>query len=62
MRTPRLLVGGLAVVAGSVFFLQGIGLLPGSYMTGDPKWAWIGGAIAVGGLGLIAWTWRSAQR
>jgi hypothetical protein len=62
MRTLRLLVGGLAVLAGGVFFLQGIGVLPGSYMTGDPTWAWIGGGLVIIGLGVLAWTWRGAAR
>ena len=58
MRTPRIIVGALAALAGGVFFLQGIGVLPGSYMTGDPTWAWIGGALVIGGLGLVAWSRR----
>jgi hypothetical protein len=58
MRTLPLLIGALAIVAGSVFFLQGIGILPGSYMTGDPTWAWIGGVLVLGGLGLIAYRLR----
>ena len=61
MRTLPLLIGVLAIVTGSVFFLQGIGILPGSYMTGDPTWAWIGGVMALGGLGLIVWAWRNAS-
>jgi hypothetical protein len=38
------ILGGLIFLAGLVWFLQGINLLPGSYMTGDPQWA-INGAI-----------------
>jgi hypothetical protein len=33
-------------LAGLVFFLQGINVLPGSYMSGDPKWA-VNGAIGI---------------
>jgi MYXO-CTERM domain-containing protein len=58
MRTIWLVIGTLAIVAGSVFLLQGLGVLARSYMSGDPKWAWIGGAMALGGLGLVAWTRR----
>jgi hypothetical protein len=36
----------LVFLAGLVWFLQGINILPGSYMTGDPQWA-VNGAIAV---------------
>jgi LPXTG-motif cell wall-anchored protein len=51
-------MGALAMLAGAVFFLQGINVLPGSYMTGDPKWAWIGGALVVGGALLVGWSRR----
>jgi hypothetical protein len=61
MRTPRLVIGGLAVLAGAVFFLQGIGVLPGSYMTGDRTWAWIGGALVIGGIGVIVWARRTSR-
>ena len=46
MKTFLKIVGGLIFLAGLVFFLQGINILPGSYMTGDPQWA-INGAIAI---------------
>jgi uncharacterized membrane protein len=42
----------LVFLAGLVWFLQGVNILPGSYMTGNPQWA-INGAIAMG-LGGIA--------
>lgn len=49
----------LLVLAGVVFFLQGINILPGSFMTGDPQWAINGGImIAVGG----AILWRANRR
>jgi hypothetical protein len=33
------IVGVLLVVSGSVWFLQGINVLPGSFMTGQIRWA-----------------------
>jgi uncharacterized membrane protein HdeD (DUF308 family) len=39
-------VGVLLVVSGSVWFLQGINVLPGSFMTGQIRWA-VYGSIAV---------------
>ncbi len=37
---------GMLILAGIVWFLQGVNILPGSYMTGDPQWA-INGGIAI---------------
>ena len=56
----RYLVGVLAVAAlltGGTFFFQGIGVLPGSFMTGRAEWAFIGAAfVGVAVLGLwLAW-------
>jgi hypothetical protein len=45
-------VGGLVLLAGAVFAGQGLGYIPGSYMTGDIKWFWIGSAMVVVGLAL----------
>jgi len=42
------------VIAGSVFFLQGIGLLGGSSMSGSTLWAVLGPLIALAGLALVA--------
>ena len=36
----------LLMLAGGTWTLQGVNILPGSYMTGDPQWA-INGAITV---------------
>jgi len=42
---------GLAVaVVGAVFTLQGIGVLGGSFMSGDATWAVIGVAMVVVGI------------
>jgi hypothetical protein len=46
MKTVLKILGVLIFLAGGVWFLQGINILPGSYMTGDPQWA-INGAIAM---------------
>lgn len=44
----------LLVALGAVWFLQGIGVLGGSVMTGVTIWAWIGGACVVAGGVLLA--------
>ena len=41
-------------LAGAVFAGQGLGYIPGSVMTGDIKWFWIGSAMVVVGL-VMAW-------
>jgi uncharacterized membrane protein (GlpM family) len=45
-------------LAGLVFFLQGINILPGSYMTGDPQWAINGAILMVIASGLFWFTRR----
>jgi hypothetical protein len=40
------IVGVIAVLMGSIWFLQGINVLPGSFMTGQTQWA-VYGACAV---------------
>lgn len=47
-------MGVLVVLAGAVFAGQGLGYIPGSIMTGDIKWFWIGGAMVVIGLAVLA--------
>lgn len=58
----RLLLNIVALflfLPGLTFFLQGINVLPGSYMTGDPQWAINGGIMMVIALGLAVFAnWR----
>ena len=55
MKIVLSILGIVVFLPGAVWFLQGINILPGSYMTGDPQWA-INGAIAMlVGSGLILW-------
>jgi len=51
MRYVLPIVGGLMSLMGGVWLLQGIGILPGSFMTGQRFWAVMGAVfLAVGGL------------
>ncbi len=43
----------LLLLPGITFFLQGINILPGSFMTGQSQWAIIGGILIVIGAGLL---------
>ena len=45
MKSTLTIIGILLFLIGLVFFLQGINILPGSYMTGDPQWAINGGGM-----------------
>jgi hypothetical protein len=48
------IVAVVALLAGGVFFFQGIGVIPGSFMTGRSEWAVIGAAL-VAGSGALFW-------
>ena len=39
MRWVLAIVGGLMAIMGGVWTLQGVGILPGSFMTGQTFWA-----------------------
>lgn len=47
------ILGALLIFAGSTWFLQGINVLPGSFMTGQTQWAVYGGLAVLAGIGLI---------
>jgi hypothetical protein len=53
MRIFWSLVGVVLIFAGIIWILQGINILPGSFMTGQIQWAVYGGISCVVGLGLI---------
>ena len=62
MKTTLMVVGLLLVLMGCVWFLQGIGVLPGSFMSGQTRWAVNGViAIAVGVVLAVASRRRDAQ-
>ena len=58
MKISLHIFGVILILAGGIFFLQGINILPGSFMTGEPQWAINGGIFIVGGVGLILWASR----
>lgn len=53
MRALLSLIGVVMICIGGIFFLQGINILPGSFMTGQMQWAVYGGIILVGGVMLL---------
>ena len=58
MRIALNVAGVLLLLMGCVWFLQGINVIPGSYMTGQMRWAFIGGVLFVAGIGLLIWANR----
>jgi hypothetical protein len=53
VRVAVRIVALVALLAGVVFFFQGVGVIPGSFMTGRSEWAVIGAALVAGAVALI---------
>ena len=53
MKTASLVLGIIALITGGVWILQGVGILPGSFMSGQSTWLLIGLVVAAVGLALI---------
>ena len=53
MRVTLNVVGVLLLLIGVIWILQGVNVLPGSFMTGQMKWAGYGGLAVVAGLGAL---------
>ena len=51
----------LMMLAGMVWILQGINVLPGSFMTGQMVWAYRGGATVLVGLVILLLTLRGGK-
>jgi hypothetical protein len=62
MKYVKIVLGTVAAVAfllGNIWILQGVNVLPGSFMTGDIRWAYRGAGVAVVAAALLYWTLRS---
>jgi len=53
MNRALVIVGVIVLIVGAVFAGQGANLIPGSSMTGDRTWLYIGAVMAVVGIILI---------
>ncbi len=62
MRIALRVLAVLLIGMGTVWILQGINVLPGSFMTGQIQWAYRGGAVAVVGVGLLLFARRRVPR
>jgi hypothetical protein len=56
------IVGAVMVLMGLTWFLQGINVLPGSFMSGQTKWAVNGGIAAVVGAAVLVAANRARRR
>jgi hypothetical protein len=53
MRVALNILGIILVLFGAIWFLQGINVLPGSFMTGQIRWAVYGGMAVAAGIALL---------
>ena len=53
MKATLNVVGGILVLFGTVWVLQGTNVLPGSFMTGQIRWAVYGGIAVAAGTALL---------
>ena len=58
----RMAVGVLMCVVGAVWFFQGIGVLKGSFMTGEGFWTVVGVILFALGLRMVVRSRNSAPR
>jgi hypothetical protein len=49
----KAVVGALVALLGLLFAGQGLNLVPGSFMTGDRTWFWVGLVLVVIGVVLV---------
>jgi hypothetical protein len=61
MRVCVSIVGAVLVLLGCIWFLQGINVMPGSFMSGQSRWAVRGGIMVFAGLAAIAWANRKRR-
>jgi hypothetical protein len=62
MRIALNIVGAVLVFIGSVWVLQGVNVLPGSFMSGQMQWAVRGGVAVIAGIALLLWANLKRQR
>jgi len=61
MRIVVNIVGIALVILGSIWFLQGINVLPGSFMSGQMRWAVRGGILVFAGIVGLVWANRKRK-
>ena len=62
LRVLATVASGPMLLVGIVWILHGLNLLPGSFMTGDIKWAVFGVLLSFAGVTLVWWLNRRRPR
>ena len=62
MRTFLFIVGGLLALAGVTWILQGLNILPGSFMTGQLQWAAYGTVALLVGVRVLVAAYKLGKR
>jgi hypothetical protein len=57
-----IVVGILCVLIGGLWFLQGVGVVPGSFMSGSKLWLFIGLVVLLAGGALVRTGLRARHR
>jgi hypothetical protein len=60
-RRARVAAGCIVSAIGGLWALQGIGLVPGSFMSGDPVWFVIGVVTVAIGCAVVLLAYRAAH-
>ncbi len=58
MKSAFNIVGILLALNGAIWLLQGINIMPGSFMSGQTRWAIYGGLSVIVGVALLLWANR----
>jgi hypothetical protein len=58
MRWVLLIAGILLMLIGSIWLLQGANVLPGSAMSGQSFWAWVGCIVLIAGVAVFGFAVR----
>jgi hypothetical protein len=56
------LIAVVLILAGTIWILQGINILPGSFMTGNRLYAFLGAGLDVVGIGILFFANRRSKK
>ncbi len=58
MKIALNVIGVVLVLLGGLWFLQGLDVLRGNVMSGQPQWVFIGAVVALIGIGMLVFANR----